>query len=116
MQLNVVLLNSLIKAINRMCDILLTRVEFDMILLAIKSVSFEGVSALDLPHKMNRFFFALVLFCSRYITFTYPLLFCVLVFLLNLFLEVFFLLNYCLQTYSYNNFSHVCYLFLFPVL
>src|SRR5699024_5887184 len=65
MQLNVVLLNSLIKAINHMYDILIIRVEFGMLLLAIRSVSFEGVSALDLPHKMNRFFYFLALFCNK---------------------------------------------------
>src|SRR5699024_6083512 len=60
MQLNVVLLNSLIKAINHTYDILIIRVEFDMLLLAIRSVSFWGVLGLDLLHKRNRFFCFLV--------------------------------------------------------
>src|SRR5699024_662046 len=68
MQLNVVLLNSLIKAINHTYDILIIRVEFDMLLLAIRSVSFWGVLGLDLLHKRNRFFCFLVLFGSKYIT------------------------------------------------
>src|SRR5699024_11361844 len=62
MQLNVVLLNSLIKAINHMYDILIIRVEFGMLLLAIRSVSFWGVLGLDLLHKRKRFFCFLVLF------------------------------------------------------
>src|SRR5699024_815728 len=60
MQLNVVLLNSLIKAINHMYDILIIRVECGMLLLAIRSVSFWGVLGLDLLHKRNRFFCFLV--------------------------------------------------------
>src|SRR5699024_5468933 len=60
MQLNVVLLNSLIKARNHTYDILIIRVEFDMLLLAIRSVSFWGVLGLDLLHKRNRFFCFLV--------------------------------------------------------
>src|SRR5699024_5580414 len=60
MQLNVVLLNSLIKAINHTYDILIIRVEFDMLLLAIRSVSFWGVLGLDLLHKRNRVFCFLV--------------------------------------------------------
>src|SRR5699024_12413140 len=65
MQLNVVLLNSLIKAINHMYDILIIRVEFGMLLLAIRSVSFWGVLGLDLLHKRYRFFCFLVLFCNK---------------------------------------------------
>src|SRR5699024_964333 len=65
MQLNVVLLNSLIKAINHMYDILIIRVEFGMLLLAIRSVSFWGVLGLDLLHKRNRFFCFLVLFGNK---------------------------------------------------
>src|SRR5699024_7675211 len=68
MQLNVVLLNSLIKAINHTYDILIIRVEFDMLLLAIRSVSFWGVLGLDLLHKRNRFFCFLVFFGIKYIT------------------------------------------------
>src|SRR5699024_8438105 len=64
MQLNVVLLNSLIKAINHTYDILIIRVEFDMLLLAIRSVFFEGGSVLDLPHNKNRFFYFLARFGS----------------------------------------------------
>src|SRR5699024_9181271 len=56
MQLNVVLLNSLIKAINHTYDILIIRVEFDMLLLAIRSVSFWVVVGLDLLHTRKRFF------------------------------------------------------------
>src|SRR5699024_1341373 len=66
MQLNVVLLNSLIKAINHTYDILIIRVEFDMLLLAIRSVSFCGVLGLDLLHKRNRFFCFLVLLYNTY--------------------------------------------------
>src|SRR5699024_9942329 len=66
MQLNVVLLNSLIKAINHTYDILIIRVEFDMLLLAIRSVSFWGVLGLDLLHKRNRFFCLLVLLYNTY--------------------------------------------------
>src|SRR5699024_6352679 len=69
MQLNVVLLNSLIKAINHTYDILIIRVEFDMLLLAIGSVFFEGGSVLDLPHKKNRFFYFLALCGSMNKTF-----------------------------------------------
>src|SRR5699024_11608404 len=65
MQLNVVLLNSLIKAMNHMYDILIIRVEFGMLLLAIRSVSFWGVLGLDLLHKRNRFFCLLVLFGNK---------------------------------------------------
>src|SRR5699024_11062220 len=68
MQLNVVLLNGLIKAINHTYDILIIRVEFGMVLLAIRSVSFWGVLGLDLLHKRNSFFCFLVLFGSMYIT------------------------------------------------
>src|SRR5699024_4678239 len=66
MQLNVVLLNSLIKAINHTYDILIIRVEFDMLLLAIRSVSFWGVLGLDLLHKRNRFFCFLVCLYNTY--------------------------------------------------
>src|SRR5699024_11598428 len=66
MQLNVVLLNSLIKAINHTYDILIIRVEFDMLLLAIRSVSFWGVLGLDLLHKRNRFFCFLVFLYNTY--------------------------------------------------
>src|SRR5699024_11627883 len=77
MQLNVVLLNSLIKAINHTYDILIIRVEFDMLLLAIRSVSFWGALGLDLLHKRNRFFFFFVFFFLMYITlFINPLIFC----------------------------------------
>src|SRR5699024_2818907 len=65
MQLNVVFLNSLIKSINHMYDILIIRVEFGMLLLAIRSVSFWGVLGLDLLHKRNRFFCFLVLFGNK---------------------------------------------------
>src|SRR5699024_9710465 len=65
MQLNVVLLNSLIKAINHMYDILIIRVEFGMLLLAIRSVYFWGVLGLDLLHKRNRFFCFLVFFGNK---------------------------------------------------
>src|SRR5699024_6869482 len=64
MQLKVVLLNSLIKAINHMYDILIIRVEFVMLLLAIRSVSFWGVLGLDLLHKRIIFFCFLVLFVN----------------------------------------------------
>src|SRR5699024_12683777 len=60
MQLNVVLLNSLIKAINHTYDILIIRVEFDMLLLARRSVSFWGVLGFALLPKRNRFFCFLV--------------------------------------------------------
>src|SRR5699024_10771711 len=66
MQLNVVLLNSLIKAINHTYDILIIRVEFDMLLLALRSVSFWVVLGLDLLHKRNGFFCFLVLFYNTY--------------------------------------------------
>src|SRR5699024_10780641 len=66
MQLNVVLLNSLIKAINHTYDILIMRVEFDMLLLAISSVSFWGVLGFDLLQKRNRFFCFLVLLYYSY--------------------------------------------------
>src|SRR5699024_4240187 len=56
MQLNVVLLNSLIKAINHTYDILIIRVEFDMLLLSIRSVSFWGVLGLDLLLIRNSIF------------------------------------------------------------
>src|SRR5699024_5476704 len=75
MQLNVVLLNSLIKAINHTYDILIIRVEFDMLLLAIRSVSFWGVLGLDLLHKRNRFFCFLVLFFNTYTSFSFTLYF-----------------------------------------
>src|SRR5699024_12675742 len=65
MQLNVVLLNSLIKAINHMYDILIIRVECGMLLLAIRSVSFWGVHGLDVLHKRNRFFCFLVFFGNK---------------------------------------------------
>src|SRR5699024_1129350 len=65
MQLNVVLLNSLIKAINHMYDILIIRVEVGMLRLAIRSVSFWGVLGLDLLHKRNRFVCFLVLFGNK---------------------------------------------------
>src|SRR5699024_4246024 len=61
MQLNVVLLNSLIKAINHTYDILIIRVEIDMLLLVIRSVSFLGVLGLHLRHKRNIFVCLLVL-------------------------------------------------------
>src|SRR5699024_12884935 len=64
-QLNVVLLYSLIKAINHTYDILIIRVVFDMLLLAIRSVSFWGVLGLVLLHKRNRFFCFLVLFGNK---------------------------------------------------
>src|SRR5699024_4346181 len=66
MQLNVVLLNSLIKAINHTYDILIIRVEIDMLLLAIRSVSFWGDHGLDLLHKRNRFFCFLVYLYNTY--------------------------------------------------
>src|SRR5699024_2487292 len=66
MQLNVVLLNSLIKAINHTYDILIIRVEFDMLLLAISSVSFWGVLGLVLLDKRNRFFCFIVLLYNTY--------------------------------------------------
>src|SRR5699024_10846627 len=68
MQLKVVLLNSLIKAINHTYDILIIRVEFGMLLLAIRSVSFWGVLGLDLLHKRNSFFCFLVLYGSMFTT------------------------------------------------
>src|SRR5699024_7560536 len=86
MQLNVVLLNSLIKAINHMYDILIIRVEFGMILLAIRSVSFWGVLGLDLLHKRNRFFCFLVLFGYK----------CKLLYIKSL-----FIFNPFLKTYKY---------------
>src|SRR5699024_8293462 len=60
MQLNVVLLNSLIKAINHTYTILIIRVELDMLVLAIRYVSFCGVLGLELLHKRTRFFCFLV--------------------------------------------------------
>src|SRR5699024_9307977 len=66
MQLNVVLLNSLIKAINHTYDILIIRLAFDMLLLAIRSVSFWGVLGLDLLHKSNRFLCFLVCLYNTY--------------------------------------------------
>src|SRR5699024_10232664 len=75
MKLSVALLNGLIKAINHTYDNLIIRVEFDMLLLAIRSVSFWGVLGLDLLHKRNRFFFALVQFDSKYKSLFIPLLY-----------------------------------------
>src|SRR5699024_442242 len=66
MQLNVVLLNSLIKAINHTYDILIIRVVFDMLLLAIRSVSFWCVLGLDLLHNRNRFFCFLICLYNTY--------------------------------------------------
>src|SRR5699024_4345340 len=66
MQLNVVLLNSLIKAITHTYDILIIRVEFDMLLLAIRSVSFWGVLWLDLLDKRKICFCFLVLLYNTY--------------------------------------------------
>src|SRR5699024_6342977 len=60
MPLNVVLLNSLIKAINHTYDILIIRVEFDMLLLAIRTVSFWVVIGLDLLYIRIRFLCFLV--------------------------------------------------------
>src|SRR5699024_12652731 len=65
MLLIVVVLISLIIAIYHLCDILIIRVEFDMLLLAIRSVSFWGVLGLGLFHKRNRFFCFLVLFGNK---------------------------------------------------
>src|SRR5699024_6951766 len=66
MQLNVVLLNSLIKAINHTYDILIIRVEFDMLLLAISSVSSFCILGLYLLHKRKRFFCFLVCLYNTY--------------------------------------------------
>src|SRR5699024_1277918 len=86
MQLNVVLLNSLLKAINHTYDILIIRVEFDMLLLAISSVSFWRVVWLYLLLKWNSFFCFLVCF---YYTYT----------VLSLFL--FFFFNFIASLYSF---------------
>src|SRR5699024_9333894 len=66
MQLNVVLLNSLLEAINHTDDILIIWFEFDMLLLAIRSVSFCGVLGLDVLHKRIRFFCFLVWLYNTY--------------------------------------------------
>src|SRR5699024_4111738 len=66
MQLNVVLLNSLIKAINDTYDILLIRVEFDMLLIAIRSVSLWGVLGLALLLAGHGFFCFLVCLYNTY--------------------------------------------------
>src|SRR5699024_1431401 len=91
MKLSVALLNGLIKAINHTYDILIIRVEFDMLLLAIRSVSFWGVLGLDLLHKRNRFlcFYLLyhwyIFFCFFVLLFiTYTVLFLILFFFFNL--------------------------------
>src|SRR5699024_12689166 len=75
MQLNVVLLNSLIKAINHTYDFLIIRYEFDMLLFAIRSVSFWGVLGLDLLHNSNIFFCFLVLLYNTYTAFSLTLYF-----------------------------------------
>src|SRR5699024_12631617 len=86
MQLNVVLLNSLIKAINHTIDILIIRVEFDMLVLSIRSVSFWRVLGLDLLHKRYRFF--CFLFCL-YNTYT------------ALLLTLYFFFNLIVSLYSF---------------
>src|SRR5699024_12406223 len=73
MQLNVVLLNSLIKAINHTYDILIIGVEFDLLLLAIRPVSFWGVLGLDLLHDRHRFFCFLVSLYNTYTSFSLSL-------------------------------------------
>src|SRR5699024_7957895 len=110
MQLNVVLLNSLIKAINHTYDILIIRVEFDMLLLAIRSVSFWGVLGLDLLYIRNSFFCFLVLLYYMYISLSLTLYFFfnliaslysfVLVF--SLILSISFLVMYIANSFSIN--------------
>src|SRR5699024_3364577 len=75
MQLNVVLLNSLIKAINHTYDILIIRVDYGLLLHAIMSVACWCVLVLYLLHTSNRFFCFLVLLYNTYTAFSLTLYF-----------------------------------------
>src|SRR5699024_4142737 len=110
MQLNVVLLNSLIKAINHTYDNLIIRVEFDILLLALRSVSFWCVLGLDVLHTSN--IFVVFLVCLYY---TYTALSLTLYFFFNLIaslysfvlvfsliLSISFLVMYIANSFSIN--------------
>src|SRR5699024_12821310 len=100
MQLNVVLLNSLIKAINHTYDILIIRVEFDMLLRASRSVSFWGVLVLDLLLIRHSFF---CFFVYLYITY----------FALSFTLYFFFILIACLYSFALVSFILTNYMHFF---
>src|SRR5699024_9120030 len=78
--------------INHTYDILIIRVEFGMLLLAIRSVSFWGVLGLDLLHKRNSFFCFIFFFVFKYITlyFMYLFVFLFLIVYYNIFIFIYF--------------------------
>src|SRR5699024_5602101 len=67
MQLNVVLLNSLIKAINHMYDILIIWIEFGMLLFELRSFFFCGVLVFDLFFISNSFCFFFIFFGNLFV-------------------------------------------------
>src|SRR5699024_5731142 len=75
MQLNVVLLNSLIKAINHTYDILIIRVEFYIVLSFIMVISFWCVLWFDLLQQKDKFFFFPYLVYHKYTSLSIDLFF-----------------------------------------
>src|SRR5699024_2234955 len=92
MQLNVVLLNSLIKAINHTYDILIILVEFDMLLFAIRSFFFWGVFCLDILFLRYRLFCFFMCLCFLYLFFLF----------FSLLLHISFVVMYMSNSFSIN--------------